>query len=181
MNIFSVAGKLSSATVVKTPNSRKDLDYVKNWTIKLAQKKLSNLILSEIWHFIQNAKGLGPSVTINCVTKLLVFTLSVVIDSHIYSEIIWHVSCFVIQDCQAAWLQRKAALLWLQLWVPTPPIWGSWTWATIIQETQEWSYCLLHCRIQTGDWTLSGTVGGRFATWQNICVMNAVDKCSCCI
>ena len=58
--------------------------------------------------------------------------------------------------CQAVWSQRKAVLLSPQLWTPTTPIWESWTWATIIQETQEWSSCLRDWRIQTGDWTLSG-------------------------
>ena len=46
--------------------------------------------------------------------------------------------------------------LWLQLWAPTPPIWESWTWATIIQETQERSCCLLDVRIHSGDWRHSG-------------------------
>ena len=63
----------------------------------------------------------------------------------------------VFAVCQAVWSQRKAVLLWPQLWAPTPPIWECWTWATIIQETQEWSYCQRDWRIQTGDWTLSGT------------------------
>ena len=62
----------------------------------------------------------------------------------------------VFAACQDVWSQRKAVLLWPQLWAATPPIWESWTWATIIQETQERSYCLLDWRIHTGDWTLSG-------------------------
>ena len=63
---------------------------------------------------------------------------------------------FLIPVCQAVWSQRKAVVLWPQLWAPTPPIWESWTWATIIQETQEWSFCQLDWRIHTGDWRLSG-------------------------
>ena len=61
----------------------------------------------------------------------------------------------VFAGCHAVWSQRKVVLLWSQLWAPTPPIWESWTWATIIQETQQQS-CLLHWRIHTGDWTFSG-------------------------
>ena len=70
----------------------------------------------------------------------------------------------VSAGCQAVWSQRKAVLLWSQLWTPTPPIWESWTWATIIQETQEWSSCLLDWRIQAGDWTLSGMKSPAAAT-----------------
>ena len=64
---------------------------------------------------------------------------------------------FLFPDCQAVWSQRKAVHLWPQLWAPTPLIWESWTWVTITQETQEWSFWLLDWRIQTGDWKLSGT------------------------
>ena len=69
---------------------------------------------------------------------------------------LWCVLFCVSAGCQAVWSQRKAVLLWPQLWTPTPPIWESWTWATIIQETQEWSSCLLDWSIQAADWTLSG-------------------------
>ena len=58
--------------------------------------------------------------------------------------------------CLAAWSHRTAVLLWPQLWAPTPPIWESWTWATITQETQELRCSLLDWRIHAGDWTLSG-------------------------
>ena len=58
--------------------------------------------------------------------------------------------------CLAAWSHRKAVLLWPQLWAPTPPIWESWTWATITQETLELRCSLLDWRIHAGDWTLSG-------------------------
>ena len=63
----------------------------------------------------------------------------------------------VCVGCLAAWSHRKAVLLWPQLWAPTPPIWESWTWATITrQETQELRCSLLDWRTQAGDWTLSG-------------------------
>ena len=77
---------------------------------------------------------------------------------------LWCVLFCVSAGCQAVWSQRKAVLLWPQLWTPTPPIWESWTWPTIIQETQEWSSCLLDWRIQAGDWTLSGMKSPAAAT-----------------
>ena len=70
----------------------------------------------------------------------------------------------VSAGCQAVWSQKKAVLLWPQLWTPTPPIWESWTWSTIIQETQESSNCLLYWRIQAGDWTLWGMKSPAAAT-----------------
>lgn len=62
----------------------------------------------------------------------------------------------VLAGCQAVWSQRRVVLSWPQLWAPTPPIWESWTWATIIQETQEWSCSLLDSWIHAGGWTLWG-------------------------
>ena len=91
----------------------------------------------------------------------------------------------VIAGCQAVWSQRKAVLLWPQLWAPTPPIWESWTWATIIQETQEWSCSLLDWRIQSGDWTLSGmgrpveatiSLGEKREGWNHCHIVRPVHK-----
>lgn len=61
--------------------------------------------------------------------------------------------CFVSAVSQAARSQWKALLLLPQLWAQTPPIWGSWIWATMMQETQEWSCSWLDWR---SSWTLWG-------------------------
>ena len=77
---------------------------------------------------------------------------------------LWCLLFCVSAGCQAVWSQRMAVFVWPPLWTPTPPIWESWTWATIIQETQEWSTCLLDLRIQAAVWTLSGMKSPATAT-----------------
>ena len=84
--------------------------------------------------------------TVQWATSSVFWLLTWVIDIH----------CPVCPGCQGVWSQRKAVRLWPRLWDPTPPIWENWTWATIIQGTQEWSCCWLESRIQTVDWRLSG-------------------------
>ncbi len=54
--------------------------------------------------------------------------------------------------CITAVLERKAVLLWVQLWDQTPHTWQNWIWAVINQETQEWSCSLLYWRIHTVNW-----------------------------
>ena len=73
-----------------------------------------------------------------------------------YSEYATCMLFCVFVGCQAVSLQKKAVVFLHHLWVQTPPIWESWTWATIISATQEWSDSLLDWRIQNGAWTLSG-------------------------
>ena len=61
-------------------------------------------------------------------------------------------------DCGIAVHQRSAVILWPQLWSQTPPIWESWTWVTTTYRIQEWSCCVIFCRVQTVDWRLWGQI-----------------------
>ncbi len=49
-------------------------------------------------------------------------------------------------------LERKAVLLWFQLWDQTPHIWQNWIWDLIKLEIQEWSCALLYWRIHAVNW-----------------------------
>ena len=69
---------------------------------------------------------------------------------------LWCVLFCVSAGCQTVWSQRKAVLLWSQLWTPTPPIWESWTWVTTTCRIQEWSDFLLNWRVHTVSLKLSG-------------------------
>lgn len=71
-------------------------------------------------------------------------------------QTMWRGLFCVFAGSQSVWTERRAVLLWSQLWAPTPPVWETWTWAVIMQETQECSLCLLDYRIYTGHWALSG-------------------------
>ena len=64
---------------------------------------------------------------------------------------------YFYSDWWAAVCQRSAVLLWPQLWSPTPPIWESWTWVgTTGCRIQEWSRCVIFCRVHIVDWRLWG-------------------------
>jgi hypothetical protein len=57
-----------------------------------------------------------------------------------------------LSGCQAVESQRKAVLLWSQLWSQTPHTWESWTWVTMTWRIQEWSCSLLDWGIPTVNW-----------------------------
>ena len=100
----------------------------------------------QIQHWMNNNSLFQPSSALNWLfnTKWLQAAI-------LASKVIYFI-CY--SDCGTAVCPRWAVFFWPQLWSPTPFIWESWSWEETTSRIQEWSCCVIFCRVNSVDWKL---------------------------